>query len=59
VIPIEDASASDAPSDAATDAGDSGTTTEPTDSSSAADVPTAVALYGGIAPPYGLPPLEE
>jgi hypothetical protein len=59
VVPLEDAGASDALSDAATDAGNSGATAGPTDSSSAADVPSAVALYGGIAPPYGLPPLDQ
>jgi hypothetical protein len=57
--PTEDSSVSDGPSVDAADAGDASTTTGPTDSSSAADVPTAVALYGGIAPPYGLPPLDE
>lgn len=58
-IPTEDASASDGRSVEAADAGEASTTSEPTDSSTAADVPTAVALYGGIAPPYGLPPRDE
>jgi|SRR5580704_4964319 hypothetical protein len=55
-IPTEDASASDGPS---VDAADASTTSEPTDSASTADVPSVVALYGGFAPHYGLPPLDE
>jgi hypothetical protein len=65
MIPIEDASASDGPSEVAADATDASTSetapsvadgsidatdasapTGPTDSSSAADVPMAVPLYG-------------
>lgn len=56
-VPSTDASASDGPS--GTDAADAGTTSEPTDSSSTADSPSAVALYGAIAPPYGHVPVPD
>ncbi len=51
VIPLEDSSASDALSEAAPDATDASATTEPTDSSSAADVPMAVPFYGAAVRP--------
>jgi hypothetical protein len=47
----EDANASDAPSEAAPDAADASATTGSSDSSSAADVPTAVPLYGAAVLP--------
>jgi|HubBroStandDraft_1064217.scaffolds.fasta_scaffold432236_2 hypothetical protein len=47
----EDASASDAPGEAAPDAGDASATIVPSDSSSAADVPMAVPSYGAAALP--------
>ncbi len=60
--PPDSSSASDAPSttDGPADAEDASTTSEPTDSSSASqDAPSAVALYGGIAPPYGHVPVPD
>jgi hypothetical protein len=44
-IEIEDSSASDGPREVGADTGDAGTR-EPSDSSSAADAPMAVAAYG-------------
>jgi hypothetical protein len=55
----EDASAAEAPSEAASDAADA-STTEPTESSTASeDAPSIVAPYGAFAPPYGNVPVEE
>jgi hypothetical protein len=55
----EDSGASDGPSGSVTDARDASTTSEPTDASSAPDAPSAGALYGGIAPPYGHVPVQD
>jgi hypothetical protein len=57
----DSSSPSDAPNaaDGPADAGDA-STVPPTDSSSASrDAPSVVALYGGIAPPYGHVPVPD
>jgi len=60
--PTDSSSASDSPSttDGPADAEEASAPSEPTDSSSTAkDAPSAVALYGGIAPPYGHVPVPD